>query len=485
MIIDGRPVPSPGWIAVVDPATEDVVGRAPDAERAQLDDAVAAARRAWPSWRELSLDDRRAALREMAGVIEDNRSELARILTAEQGKPLVHAEREVMGARNNLLNAASLDPAPVVSEDSAEKRVVTDYIPLGVVAAIPPWNFPIHLVFGKIAFALMAGNTVVVKPSPFTPLATLRAVALLAEILPPGVLNAISGRDRIGPWLTSHPGVDKISFTGSTATGRAIMSSAAPTLKSLTMEMGGNDAAIVLPDVDIVETARDVFWAAFRNSGQICTATKRLYIHADIYEAFRDALFDYARGVVIGPGADPRSQLGPVQNRMQYDKVRAIIEDCRTRGITLLDAENAPVGGRGYFIPVMLADDPPDDALIVTEEVFGPVLPLLRFRDADEVVARANASDYGLGASIWGRDMAQVRALAARIQSGSVWINTIHQMNPQASFSGCRQSGIGMAGGLQGLLAYTDARTTVEWKGDPGAVWRSMPQPSTATSTQV
>ena len=303
----------------------------------------------------------------------------------------------------------------------------------------------------------------VLKPSPFTPLTTLRIGEIARGILPPGVLNIVTGTDRLGPWLTEQPGIDKVTFTGSTQTGRRVMQSAAATLKRITLELGGNDAAIVLPDVNVEEAAEQIFWAAFRNNGQICIATKRLYVHEDIYDRFKDALVAYARTVKVGDGAEQGTQIGPVNNKAQYDRVLDLIADARDKGYTFLlggEASDIP----GYFIPVTLIDNPPEDARIVQEEQFGPALPLLKFKDIDDVSRRANDSEYGLGGSVWSADEEKAAAIASRIASGTVWINDTQYLTPLASFGGHKQSGLGVEGGIEGLLEYTVPQTIIRRK---------------------
>jgi aldehyde dehydrogenase (NAD+) len=263
--------------------------------------------------------------------------------------------------------------------------------------------------------------------------------------------------------MTEHPGIDKVSFTGSTATGRRVMQSASATLKRVTLELGGNDPAIVMPDVDVEKVAEELFWAAFRNNGQICIATKRMYVHQDVYEPLKAAIVAYARTVKIGDGAEQGTQIGPVNNKPQYDRVLELIQDARDKGYDfLIGGEKADMPG--YFIPVTIIDNPPEDSRIVQEEQFGPVLPLLKFDDIDEVVARANATDYGLGGSVWGADEDLALVIAERISSGTVWINETQHLTPFAAFGGMKQSGVGVEGGVEGLLEYTNAQTVVRRK---------------------
>ena len=458
MLIGGELVEGIECFSVLNPATELLIGSAPDANQSDLDSAVAAARGAFPAWSATSMEERRAVLNAMGDAILANVDELKRLLTSEQGKPHHEAEEEVIGAGYWLKGAASLDLPREVVEDSAERRVETRRVPLGVVGAIAPWNFPLILAMFKIGPGLLTGNTMVLKPSPFTPLTTLRFAELVKDVVPAGVLNVITGSDRLGPWLTAHPGFDKISFTGSTATGRKVMESAAPRLKRITLELGGNDPAIIMPDVDVTEIAPKLFWAAFNNNGQICIATKRMYIHQDIYEPLRDAIVDYAKTVKVGDGSEQGTQIGPINNRPQYERVKGLIADSKAQGHSILLGGD-DIEGPGYFIPVTIIDNPPEDSRIVQEEQFGPVLPLLKFADPDEAIARANASDYGLGGSVWSADTDRALAIAERVASGTVWVNETQYLSPAAAFGGRRQSGIGVEGGREGLMEYTAAQT--------------------------
>lgn len=463
MLINGARVGSAASFNVVNPATEQVIASVPDATEADLDAAVAAARAAFPAWSAKSIDERRAVLNQMGDAILANVDPLKRLLTREQGKPHHEAEGEIIGAGYWLKGAAALDLPVTVNEDSDERYSYTRHVPLGVVGAIAPWNFPMILAMFKIGPALLAGNTMVLKPSPFTPLTTLKFAELIADIVPAGVLNIVTGGDALGPWMTSHPGFDKISFTGSTATGRRVMASAAPTLKRVTLELGGNDAAIVMPDVDVEKVAEQLFWAAFNNNGQICIATKRMYIHEDIYDEMRDALVAYARTVKVGDGAEQGSQIGPINNAQQYERVLGLIQDAKDKGYKFLIGGN-PADVPGYFVPVTMIDNPPEDSRIVQEEQFGPVLPLLKFSDVEDVIRRANATEYGLGGSVWGADEDRALEIAARVASGTVWVNETQHLSPMAAFGGMKQSGLGVEGGVEGLLEYTNAQTIVRRK---------------------
>lgn len=458
MTIDGRLVGSERHTPVVNPASEDVFAQMPDASRQQLDEAVAASRRAFKGWAVTPLSTRQDLVRRIGERLMEHSEEFAELLTREQGKTLEYSRYEIGIAAYWFIELSKMEPGQTTVEETEAHQVFTRHVPIGVVGAIVPWNFPVLLAVWKLAPALVAGNTVVLKPSPFTPLTALKLGELMHDLLPPGVVNIISGGDDLGPWMTSHPDIDKISFTGSTATGRRVMQSGASNLKRLTLELGGNDAAIVLPDVDIESTAQKLFWGAFSNSAQFCLAIKRLFIHEDIYDAMSQALVDYARTVKIGDGFDPASQLGPVQNAVQFDRLKSLLKDIQDNDQRLLLGGELH-DGRGYFFPITLVDNPPDDSRVVVEEPFGPILPLLKYKTVDEAIARANASEYGLGGSVWGKDLEAATSVAQRLQAGKVWVNEIHVLTPHTPLAGHKQSGIGVENGVDGLREYTLVQT--------------------------
>lgn len=459
MLIAGKLVDSERTLEVINPATGEFLAKVPDCSKEQLDLIVEAARKAFPGWKNTPIEERAGKLRAAAGALVKNVDELKRLLTNEQGKPHDEAHFEIMASAYWLSSFAEMRLPVTVNEDTPERRSETRHVPLGVVGAIAPWNFPAVLVYWKLAPALIAGNTLVLKPSPFTPLTVLRMAELLSDIFPPGVLNVVTGGDDLGPWMTAHPGIDKISFTGSTATGRRVMASASANLKRITLELGGNDAAIVLPDVDIEAVAPELFWAAFRNSGQICIATKRMYIHADIYDELTQAIVAYAKTVKVGNGAEQGTMLGPIQNRQQYERVIGFIEEARESGLRFLLGGAVDKDAPGYFVPVTIIDNPPDDSRIVKEEPFGPVLPVLKFDDIDDVIRRANDSEYGLAGSVWSNDLDQAQAIAERLETGTVWINEVQHLSPGIAFAGHKQSGLGVENGIDGLLEYTVTQT--------------------------
>jgi acyl-CoA reductase-like NAD-dependent aldehyde dehydrogenase len=458
MTIDGKAAPALAGFSVINPATERIIVDAPDATSAQLDEAVASARRAAAAWASLPVQQRQHYVARIGETITANLEELAQLLMQEQGKPLDQARQEVQKAALWCTGLAGLDFPGVRISESATEEVRVSHVPLGVVGGIVPWNFPLVLAMWKVAPALLTGNTMVLKPSPFTPLTTLKLGELLRDVLPAGVLNVISGTDALGPLMSAHPGIDKLSFTGSTQIGRKVMESASVNLKRLTLELGGNDAAIVLPDVDVDEIAPVIFWGAFANNAQFCLAIKRLYIHEDIYDKLTQALVRLARETRMGPGDVEGMQLGPVQNRRQFERLKDLLEDTRNAGHRILVGGDIP-DGTGYFFPVTLVDNPPDTARIVREEPFGPILPLLKFRDLNDVIARANDSEYGLGGSVWGRDEEAAMRVALQLKTGTVWVNQIHTIAPDKPMAGHKQSGIGIENGIDGLLEYTVPQT--------------------------
>jgi acyl-CoA reductase-like NAD-dependent aldehyde dehydrogenase len=454
MTIDGRPATSGPTTPVIDPATEEVFARAPAATRVQLDEAIAAAARAFPAWGRTPVAERQRAVAALGERIRDHADELALLLTREQGKPLAKSRSEIASAVNYIFAYAKMDIAVEVIRDTAEQRVELHRRPLGVVAAITAWNYPILLAAWKLGPALIAGNTVVMKPSPFTPLTTLRIGELARDLLPAGVFNVVGGGNDVGQWLVEHPVVRKIAFTGSAATGKRIMAAAAGTLKRLTLELGGNDAGIVLDDVDPAAVAPDLFWAKFSNIGQVCAALKRLFVHERVHDRVCVELGAVAGTVKIGRGTEDGVDLGPLNNAMQLEKVRAAVDDALGKGAKILFQGKVP-SGPGYFYPITLVTGVREGMRLYDEELFGPVLGISRFSDVEEALARANATEYGLGGSVWTRDVARGAALAARLESGSQWVNQHPSMGPDIPFGGVKGSGLGVECALPGLLEYT------------------------------
>lgn len=456
LLIDGRLVPGATTMPVIDPAFAEAFTRAPAASEQQLDEAVRAAGRAFPAWSATPYQARRDAVLRIAGIVETHADELAQLLSREHGKPPAAALAEIRSTVDYFRHFATLNLEPELIEDSAVRKVEIRRMPLGVVAAVIPWNFPLLLLAFKLPPALLAGNTVVVKPAPTTPLATLRLGQLIAEVVPRGVVNVVSGTDSLGPLLTAHPGVRKVSFTGSTETGRKVMAACAPRLTRMTLELGGNDPAIVFGDVDVAKTAELIFASAFGTSGQVCRAVKRAYVHVSVYEEFCEALSKRAQRSVVGDASTPDVEFGPVQNAAQFARLKGLLEPASHRGTVM------PGGGLmdrpGYFVRPTIVKNPAPESRLVVEEQFGPILPVLPFTEVDEVVRSANEGPFGLAASVWTRDMARAYAVAEQLVAGTVWINKHIDRTPHVPVAGAKQSGIGVELGQHGLHDFTQLK---------------------------
>lgn len=456
LLINGEMVDGDLSMDVLNPANEEKIADCPRASEGQLNAAVAAAKAAFPAWSKTSVDERKALVLNIADVIEANATELIQLLTKEQGKPLEDATVEVYGMAAFCRYFTSLDLPVEVLEDSDARRVEVHRNPLGVIGAIVPWNFPLLLMAFKLPPALIAGNTMVIKPAPTTPLSTLRLAQLISDIVPAGVINFITDANDLGAPMTAHPDVRKISFTGSTETGAKVMAGAAGLLKRITLELGGNDAGIVLDDVNPKETAQKLFDSAFQNSGQVCIAMKRLYVHENIYDEVCDELATIANDTIIGDGSEQGTKLGPLNNKMQYDKVKALIEDAKQEGNVIAGGEfpDKP----GYFIRPTIVRDIKEGSRLVDEEQFGPVLPVMSFADESDAVARANSSPWGLGGSVWSANPERAYALAEQMDAGTVWINKHAELDPTIPFGGAKMSGLGNELGQEGLLEFTQQK---------------------------
>jgi len=456
LLINGEMVDGDLTMDVVNPATEEKLADCPRASESQLNAAVAAAKAAFPAWSKTGIDERKAVVLKIADVVEANAAELAQLLTKEQGKPLEDATTEVYGMAAFCRYFTSLDLPVEVLEDSEGRRVEVHRNPLGVVGAIVPWNFPLILMAFKLPPALIAGNTLVIKPAPTTPLSTLRIAELIQDVAPAGVINFITDANDLGAPMTAHPDVRKISFTGSTETGAKVMAGAAGLLKRITLELGGNDAGIVLDDVNPKEAAQKLFDSAFQNSGQVCIAMKRLYVHENIYDEVCDELATIANDTIIGDGLEQGTKLGPLNNKMQYDKVKALIEDAKKEGNVIAGGEfpDKP----GYFIRPTIVRDIKEGSRLVDEEQFGPVLPVMSFADESEAIERANASAWGLGGSVWSANPERAYALAEQMDTGTVWINKHAELDPTIPFGGAKMSGLGNELGQEGLQEFTQQK---------------------------
>jgi acyl-CoA reductase-like NAD-dependent aldehyde dehydrogenase len=455
--IGGTPVTGEASFVVLNPATGEEAGRAPNMGAVELDRAVAAARATFADWSARDDKELQSICAAVTSLIEARAEELAAIITLEQGKPLNGlGSRWEMGGTVAWAGYTTGLSLPVkVLQDNAEGRVELHRKPIGVVGSITPWNFPVMIAIWHIMPALRTGNTVVIKPSPLTPLSTLRLVEIMNEVLPPGVLNVVTAEDKgfnLGAAMAAHPGINKIVFTGSIATGQKVMQSAASNMKRLTLELGGNDAGIVLPDADPQKIAEGLFWGAFINNGQTCAALKRLYVPESIHDAVCEALVAYARQIPVGNGMEETSILGPVQNRMQFEKLSRLVADATSRGKVLLGG--AP--GEGLFFPPTIVAGLSNGDPLVDEEQFGPALPVIKYSHVEDAIRMANDSPNGLGGSVWSSDISAAKAVAARMQCGSVWINKHGAIQPNAPFGGVKASGLGVEFAEEGLKEYTD-----------------------------
>jgi len=457
--IAGVAAPTGEQFAVQNPATATLAGMAPAADVDTLDRAVAAAREALPAWSALDHQARAEMLKAYAGALMARANDLAHVLTLEQGKDLNSARMEIFGTAIWIDQFSQIDIQDQVIRPGVSGSLVVRHRPVGVVGAIAPWNVPVFLGLMKVAQALIAGCTVVLKPSPYTPLTTLIAGAIGRDVLPPGVFNVVSGGDELGKAMTQHPGIDKISFTGSTETGKRVVESASRTMKRVTLELGGNDAAIVLPDADLDKVAPGIFFGAFNNAGQVCMAIKRLYVHADIHDDLVARLVEMARHFPVGDGFEPGVAMGPIQNAAQYERVRELVEEARQQDGAKVEVGGQPLEGPGFFYPPTIITGLAEDVRLVREEQFGPALPVLSWTSEDDVVARANATRYGLSASIWTRDLAKADNLSRRLEVGTVWVNAHGLPDPAAPFGGMKESGLGRSFGTMGVEAYLETQT--------------------------
>jgi acyl-CoA reductase-like NAD-dependent aldehyde dehydrogenase len=455
LLVDGRLVDSSDSLDVINPAYGKVFARCPAADRALLDQAVGAARRAFESFGRTSYEQRAELVRQLAQALRAHQSELAELLTREQGKPLSQSVAEIDRGAAQSEGMVGIEIPVETLVDNAQSHIDLHYRPLGVVGIITPWNAPVNLALGPLVSALYTGNTVVLKPSPYTPLTTLKLGELLKDIFPAGVVNVVAGGDELGQWMTEHPHIDKISFTGSVATGKKVAASAAGTLKRVTLELGGNDPAIILDDVDPKAIAKKVFFASFVNSGQVCMAIKRIYAHEKVYDALCDALVEEAGRAKIGNGLDPDTELGPLQNKKQYDKVRDIIDETKKSGARILAGGDVPEGA-GYFIPPTLVADVDEQSRLVREEQFGPIVPILKYSDLEDAIRRANDTRYGLSGSVWTSDPARGKEIAARLEVGTAWVNQHRATSAFVPFGGAKESGVGRQYSVLGLKSYME-----------------------------
>ncbi|WP_031465645.1 aldehyde dehydrogenase family protein [Sciscionella sediminilitoris] len=440
-----------------DPATGEIVGHAPEHTPEDLDRAVRSARAAQPGWAALGHRERARLLEAAADAVDASAEALAELITLEQGKPLSGpGSRFEAGAVSGWLRATAA--IPLGTEPIEASGATIDYQPVGLVGAIGPWNWPAMIATWQFAPALRMGNAVVMKPSEHTPLSVLAVAELVNRVLPEGVFTVLSGGRELGAALTGNPAFGKLMFTGSTRTGKAIVAASAGHLPRLTLELGGNDPGIVLPDVDPEAIAEDLFWGAFLNTGQTCACLKRLYVHEDVYEAVVGALANVADKASMGPGIEEHNTLGPLTTREQFRIVDRLVEQAKASGARVVTGAEPDRDAPGNFYPATLIADIDPEQPLVLEEQFGPALPIVRYTDLDEAIGMANALDTGLGASVWSADPGRAREIATRIQAGTVWVNQHGTVDPMIPFGGVKGSGYGLEFGVEGLKAVAVPR---------------------------
>ncbi|CAI7646536.1 unnamed protein product [Penicillium glandicola] len=449
---------------VTNPRTNEAFCEVTVAHETDLNDAVKAARVSFESWKLLSVEERQRYLLKLADELEQRRGEIHAPLAAETGKSTLLANMEIDDTLAFIRFNASQSLPDKVEYENEKLKIVSTHHPIGVVGAICPWNFPLVLAANKIAAALVMGNCIIVKPSPLTPCATLQFVELAASVLPRGVLQALNGDNDIGRLITIHPGINKISFTGSIATGKKVAENAAKTLKRLTLELGGNDASVLCPDVDVKTVAATVAGGAFLHSGQMCVATKRIYVHEAIFQEFRESFVETVKNIKIDVLGDQSPLFSPIQNQSQYKVVKDLISDCREHNYTLLCGGNTDDKQPGLFISPAVVDQPPHDSRISQMEQFGPIIPLTKWSTEDEVISRVNATETGLGACVWAKDVGAAERIARKLEVGTVWINSVEIPHPHGYLSGWKHSGIGGEWGNQGLLSYSHTQTIQLYK---------------------
>jgi acyl-CoA reductase-like NAD-dependent aldehyde dehydrogenase len=456
MTIGGKAAAARKTFNVLNPADESVVAACPEGTVELVDQAVASARAAFKPWAALPDAERASKLLAIADLIEKHHQELSQLITREQGKTQSGpgANLEVGGAAAWTRATAGLSLPEETIQDDKSAKIVMRRKPVGVVASITPWNWPMMIAVWHIVPAVRVGCTVVIKPSPFTPLSTLRLVELMNQVLPAGVVNVVTGGADVGTHLVKHPDVNKLVFTGSITTGKKVMEGAAHTLKRVTLELGGNDAGIILPGTNIDPLLEKLFWGCFINAGQTCAALKRLYVHEDQYDEVVQKFSAYVANIPVGDGLDPNNLIGPVSNKMQFDKVSAFVEDARKEGAKIVVGGNPP-GKPGYFYPLTVIANAADDMRVVKEEQFGPVIPLVRYKTVEEAIQRANSLNVGLGGSVWGNDPAEAARYAGQLECGTAWVNQHGTLHPMAPFGGVKCSGIGVEFNVDGLKEYT------------------------------
>lgn len=440
---------------VLNPANEQVIATVASASVEQVNQAIQAAAQAFKTWQFISDEEINTIFTKIVADIRHEQSEIARLITLEQGKPLALAQFEVEAGANWIEYILSLNIPVETIDDPSGKTIQVFNRPLGVIASITPWNWPFMIVIWHLFPALKAKNCIVNKPSEYTPLSTIKLIEIMNRHLPQGVCNIVLGQGGVGQALSEHPDVAKVTFTGSTRTGQSILSHSVASLKGVVLELGGNDIGIVLNDVDVNEIAPRIFGSAFLNMGQTCAALKRLYVHEDVYDQLTQKLAELADAQVVGDGLDENTTFGPIQNRMQYQKVKSLIDDAVAQGGEIITQQNQETE-KGYYIRPTLVTNVNAGIALVDEEQFGPVLPIVKFSQVEDAIYAANHTSFGLGGSVWSKDLEQAQQIASRLETGTVWINSHSDLSPAAPFGGWKLSGLGYSFGLSGLLLFTE-----------------------------
>jgi len=454
LTINGKPDESKSTFPVINPATEKIIYQCPCASIEQLSDTVFYAKEAFKTFKLSTLNERIDLLRQASKAVENNKQELAELLTQEQGKPLSDALDEIDATIDSFVEISKLEIPVTVMQDDHEATVQVHYKPRGVIAGILPWNFPVCLAAEEISRTIITGNTIIVKPSPETPLSTLLLGEIIRDIFPNGTVNILSGEAELGRELVNHPGISSISFTGSVATGKAIAKSAATDLKRVNLELGGNDATIVLPSADISKIVDEIFWGAFDNCGQICNAIKRIYVHNSIKQQLIDEMIKIAKTVKIGDGMDESTQVGPLCTYNQMQIVSELVEDARSHG-AIIHTGGKKLSEKGFFYDLTIISNVTNGTRIVDEEQFGPAVPIIGFDTTEEVIALANDVSVGLSGSVWSEDIAEAIAIAHQLECGMPNVNCAYGGTEDSPFGGFKDSGIGRLGGqstIQSLM---------------------------------
>jgi len=457
MLVNGELVESGRTFGVINPSTGEVFAHCPECTKKIVNEAVAAAKEAFKTWKDTPASERKACLDKAIVAGKAAQKEIVDVLVKEQGKPVSGAEMEMAYLEGFFGGFGGIEVKDKVISDNDTEKVYEKRVPLGVIGGICPWNFPVLMAAWKIGEAVMTGNTLVIKPSPYTPLATLAWAKAVADCFPKGVLNIVTGSNMVGEWIVNHKDIAKISFTGSIATGKKIQEAAAATLKHVTLEMGGNDAAIVMPDADVKTVAPTIFQMAMANSGQVCVAVKRVYVHEKMHDEFVKILAEEANKAVVGDGFKEGCQFGPINNKMQFDKVCKLVANAKKKEGAVVHAGGEKMPGKGYFFPPTIISGLTAKVPLVKEEQFGPVLPVIKYSDVDDAVNQANDTMFGLGGSVWGPEKSAT-PVAERIDAGTVWVNQHMNLTPDVPFGGRKESGIGRQMGSATIDYYTEPK---------------------------